>query len=102
MQRRTFLKAVFAAAVAPASVVKALYRPEAGLSDKDIADVLTATLNDLPRGFMQKAMQESFEAMEKCHEALFRCYKPNLVYEGPVNFICKNRRANMEIIPKEK
>lgn len=28
MQRRTFLKVVFAAAVAPASVVKALYRPE--------------------------------------------------------------------------
>jgi len=28
MNRRSFLKAVFAAAVAPASVVKALYRPE--------------------------------------------------------------------------
>ena len=28
MKRRTFLKAVFAAAVAPASVVRCLYRPE--------------------------------------------------------------------------
>ena len=49
MLRRTFLKAVFAAAVAPASAVKALYRPGAGLTDDTIRDLIATTLNALPK-----------------------------------------------------
>jgi len=48
MLRRTFLKAVFAAAVAPASAVKALYRPQVGLTDDTIRDLIATTLNALP------------------------------------------------------
>ncbi|MBE3035714.1 MAG: hypothetical protein IMZ70_01320 [Candidatus Atribacteria bacterium] len=49
MERRTFLKAVFAAAVVPASVVECLYRPEKkGLSEKDLRDMIKTTLSDMP------------------------------------------------------
>jgi hypothetical protein len=79
MNRRTFLKAVFAAAVTPASVVRALYSPKAGMSDRDIADVITMTLNDLKVDpewqktlrRQRQLFKELEEAYEHYNEALF-------------------------------
>jgi hypothetical protein len=59
MDRRTFLKAVFAASVAPASCVKSLYRPSTGLTDGEISDLISVTLHDLPRGALRRAFQEA-------------------------------------------
>lgn len=94
MERRDFLKCLFATALAPASAVKELYRPR--LSDRDIADVITATLHELPRGQIQNLFEQHAKAIEEFHKALFVSgiikMKPELIYEGPINFICKNKR----------
>lgn len=78
MDRRTFLKGLFVAAVTP-SAVRVLYSPKAGLSDKDISELITATLNDLPRGHLQNLFEEHAKAVEEVHKALFRCFKPGIV-----------------------
>jgi hypothetical protein len=91
MNRRTFLKAVFAAAVTPASVVRALYSPKAGMSDRDIADVITMTLNDLKvdpewQKTLRRVhlyMEEYAEALEGFHKVFFQPPKGdcNVSYE---------------------
>lgn len=72
MDRRTFLKGLFAATVVPSSVVKALYQPNAGMSEKDLCYIITETLNELPRRRLQKLFEEYAETVEEFRKAVFQ------------------------------
>ena len=69
MDRRTFLKAVFASAVAPASVVRALYKPNLGFSRdryRQIAKSLTFSYAAKPG--IDDHFLEVFRAAKNAHK----------------------------------
>ena len=72
MDRRTFLKGLFAVAVTPPSIVKVLYRPEAGISQKDLCDLITEILHQLPRGCWCEYFLEQAGIVENWHKAIFK------------------------------
>jgi hypothetical protein len=127
MKRRTFLKAVFAAAVAPPSVVEALYRPANRLAlhtqymiarngigklvyyegDELLMTGTMVYYSDEPKSKVRplscwegvNGTQKFSGVISMPPEKIF--FKGvELAYEGPVNFICKKRRANIEITPR--
>ena len=84
MDRRTFLKGLFAVAVTPPSIVKALYRPQAGIGQKDLCDLITATLHDMPRGFLQNLFLEQAAIIENWNRAIFKPKGVNDVHSQSV------------------
>lgn len=70
MDRRTFLKGVFAVAVTPASAVLEVYRPRGGVSEKDLRELITATLQDMDfdEPIRWKNYYNSYQAVGQIHK----------------------------------